>query len=510
VASSFALSLRSLINGVPVSEGSTATFSPTDPTTGLTLESFAEATANDVDAALAAALAAAPVLAATNPAERSELLNEIARQLELVRDAIVERGERETGISAARLTGELSRTTNQLRAFAGFVATGDHQARVFDTLPEGSPARDLRRMALPLGVVVVFEASNFPLAFGTAGGDTAAALAAGCPVVAKAHPSHPGTSEIVALALSAALATVGLPAGVFSLLQGSTAELSRLLVMHPDTAAVGFTGSQRVGRILMDLAASREHPILVHAEMGSTNPLFVTSAALTERGDAIAAGLVGSIMIGSGQLCTKPGLIFVPAGVAGDSFVGALAAEFATQTPIPLLNAGVRSQYVAAGTAREPHASLTVLATTALGAGAVPVHGELVEVSWADARGDARLLEERFGPAAVVVRLAEAEFAAAASELENQLTFTIQGEVADHVSLQPLVNVLARKAGRVVWNGFPTGVAVSPAMTHGGLYPASSTATTSVGLAAIDRFLRPVTFQDFPAELLPSALVEIH
>lgn len=503
---SLTLTLSSIINGMPVATLSAETFAPTDPHTGLALESFVEATESDVDAALAAAVSAAPALAATGPSERSELLHEIARQLELVRDVIVERAGRETGISAVRLNGELTRTTNQLGAFACFVATGDHERRVFDTLPEGSPARDLRRMALPMGVVVVFEASNFPLAFGTAGGDTAAAIAAGCPVVVKAHPSHPGTSEIVALAIAAAVETVGLPAGVFSLLQGSAAELSTRLVLHEDTTAVGFTGSQRVGRILMDLAASREHPIQVHAEMGSTNPLFITTAALAQRSATIATGLVGSIMIGSGQLCTKPGLVFVPEGSAGDTFVSTLAAEFATQTPIPLLNEGVRSHYLAAGADRQPHPSLLVLATTGIGAGAAPVEGELVEISWADARDDARLLEERFGPAAIVVRLPEAEFAEAASALESQLTFTIQGEVDDYGLLLPLVTALARKAGRIIWNGYPTGVAVSPAMTHGGPYPASSTATTSVGLAAIDRFLRPVTFQDFPVELLPAAL----
>ncbi len=506
MTSTAALTLRSIISGLPTGSETDSTFAPTNPLTGATLERFLEADKSTVDSAMIAAAASSAQFALTSPIQRAEFLREIARQLEIVGEEIIERAEQETGISTARLTGELARTTKQLNAFADFVATGEHHKRVFDSLPEGNPARDLRRMALPIGVVVVFEASNFPLAFGTAGGDTAAALAAGCPVVAKAHPSHPGTSEIVALAIAAAIATVGLPAGVFALLQGSTNELSEILVMHPTVAAVGFTGSHKVGRILMNLAASREYPISVHAEMGSTNPVFITTAALTKRRESIAVGLVGSIMLGSGQLCTKPGLIFVPEGTDGDSFVTTLATEFASQIPIPLLNEGVRSHYVAAGINRPRHPSLRVLATTSLGDGANPVAGELIEVSWADARGDTMLLEERFGPAAVVARVPEDGFVDAADHLDGQLTFTIHGELSDTKSLKALVETLARRAGRVLWNGYPTGVAVSPAMTHGGPYPASSTASTSVGLAAIERFTRPVTFQDFPPELLPATL----
>ncbi len=499
---------RSIVNGRYVgADESSATFAPVDPRSGETLEAFAEARTADVDDALRFATSAAPALAATTPKERASFLRELARQLESVRPALIARADLETAIGATRLDGELTRTTRQLNAFADHVAAGGHQNATFDTLPEGSPARDLRRMTVPIGVVVVFGASNFPLAFGAPGGDTASALAAGCPVVVKGHPSHPGTSEIVALAFAAAIATLGLPAGVFSLLQGAAPRLSSELVLHPDTAAVGFTGSRTVGRILADLAASRQVPIQVHAEMGSTNPMFITGAALEARSAAIAAGLADSILLGSGQLCTKPGLIFVPTGTGGDRFVAALAEEFGKRVPIPMLNASVRERYLGAGTvtAGAP-SSARVVATTAQSDGELPVAGELTEVTWSDARATPALLTERFGPAAVVVRLREDEFADAAKALEGQLTFTVHGEVSDSEALAPLIRVLANRAGRIIWNGYPTGVAVSKAMTHGGPFPASSTPTTSVGLSAITRFLRPVTFQDFPVGLLPPAL----
>ena len=499
---------RSVVNGRYVDEEQgNASFAPADPRTGQTLDTFAEATTADVDEALRRAVAAAPGLAATTPKERAWFLYELASQLESVRTDLVARADLETAIGAARLEGELTRTTRQLAAFAEHVGAGGHQNVTFDALPEGSPARDLRRMTVPIGVVVVFGASNFPLAFGAPGGDTASALAAGCPVVVKGHPSHPGTSEIVALAFAAAIAKVGLPAGVFSLLQGASPRLSSELVLHPDTAAVGFTGSRKVGRILADLAASREFPILVHAEMGSTNPMFITGHALEARSAVIASRLADSILLGSGQLCTKPGLIFVPEGATGDRFVSTLADEFGERVPTPMLNMSIRERYLSAETvAAGAPSSARVVATTVQSDGRFPVAGELTEVTWSDARATPALLEERFGPAAVVVRLPEDAFVDAASTLEGQLTASVHGETGDSEALAPLIRVLANRAGRVIWNGYPTGVAVSKAMTHGGPFPASSTPTTSVGLSAIGRFLRPVTFQDFPAGLLPPAL----
>jgi NADP-dependent aldehyde dehydrogenase len=495
---------RSIVNGryVDRNEG-TATFAPVDPRTGRPLDTFAEASTVDVDDALRHAVVAAPRLAATTPKERATFLRELGFQLESVRTELVARADLETAIGTLRLEGELTRTTRQLAAFADHVAAGGHQNATFDALPDGSPARDLRRMTVPIGVVVVFGASNFPLAFGAPGGDTASALAAGCPVVVKGHPSHPGTSEIVALAFATAIAKVGLPAGVFSLLQGDSPRISTELVVHPDTAAVGFTGSRKVGRILADLAASREVPILVHAEMGSTNP----SDALEARSAAIASGLADSILLGSGQLCTKPGLVFVPEGATGDGFVSTLGDEFGKRVPIPMLNTSIRERYLSAETvvAGAP-SSARVVATTTHSDGRFPVAGELTEVTWSDARATPALLEERFGPAAVVVRLPEDAFVDAASTLEGQLTASVHGEAGESEALAPLIKVLATRAGRIVWNGFPTGVAVSKAMTHGGPFPASSTPTTSVGLSAISRFLRPVTFQDFPVALLPPAL----
>lgn len=499
---------RSVIGGQPVGiDPHGATFSPVDPRTGQTLEEFAEARVSDIDDAMREADAASAALAATSPADRAAFLRELASRLEKVRPELVARANLETAIGVARLEGELTRTTRQLEAFADHVAAGGHQNILKVTLPEGSPARDLRRMTIPLGVIVVFGASNFPLAFGTPGGDTASALAAGCPVVVKGHPSHPGTSEIVARAFAAAIEASGLPSGVFSLLQGATPELSQRLVLHPIAAGIGFTGSRSVGRILADLAASRDVPIQVHAEMGSSNPVFVTSAALTTRGSAIAAGLAASITLGSGQLCTKPGLIFVPRGDSGDDFVATLGQEFATRVPIPLLNGSVKNRFAAGAIdAAVAPASWRIVATTEPGEGVLNAVGELSEIAFDDIATAPDLLAERFGPAAVVVRLPEENFVDAVAVLDGQLTFTIHGEAGDAEALTPLVSVLANGAGRVVWNGYPTGVAVSAAMTHGGPFPASSTPTTSVGLAAIDRFLRPVTFQDFPEELLPEAL----
>jgi acyl-CoA reductase-like NAD-dependent aldehyde dehydrogenase len=507
MTTSTTLELRSIVNGRPTIQvvGEVeGRFSPVDPRTGIALEEFAQAGRRDIEDAARLATEAAPALAATTPSERSALLREIGAQLESRREELVARAELETALGLSRLDGELTRTIVQLAAFAAFVADGGHLHASVDRPTPGGPAGELRRMTLPLGVVAVFGASNFPFAFSTPGGDTASALAAGCPVVVKGHPSHPGTSEIAARAIAAAIHASGLPAGCFALLQGTDPTLSTGLVSHPLVSAVGFTGSRAVGRILHDTAAARDLPIQVHAEMGSTNPLFVTTAAIRARGVEIARGLTGSILQGSGQFCTKPGLVLVPSGAEGDAFVSELAEEFGRRLPGPLLNGSVRDRYERQPTGEGRERS--TIATTILGSDALSVTGELIEVAWDEVDEHPELLEERFGPAAVILRLAEADFARAASELDGQLTATVHGESEDAVGLDELLRILALRAGRIVWNGYPTGVAVSPAMTHGGPYPAASTPTSSVGLTAIDRFLRPVTFQDFPDELLPAAL----
>lgn len=499
----------SIIAGRPVEAGE-RTFAPIAPATGDVLDPpFTEASAADIDAAVAAAVAAAPALAATSPQQRADFLRAISAALEARRGELVPRADAESGLGPVRLEGELTRAIVQFEAFADLVATGDHLAVVIDP-PKAdarpAPRPDLRKMHVPLGPVAVFGASNFPFAFGTPGGDTASALAAGCPVVVKGHPAHPGTSELVALAIADAAVSVGLPAGVFSVLQGADPSLSTALVAHPGITAVGFTGSLIVGRILMDTAAARPAPITVHAEMGSVNPTFITSAAIEARCEAIAQGLAASLTGGAGQFCTKPGVSVVPRGEIGDRFVAALADAFAATNVHALLTPGIRATYERSTAATAAHA-------TVLARGTGPTEGSAAEPLLLTADFDAvadhpDLVDEHFGPFGIVLRADEADFARVAAGLDGQLAAVVHAEDGSVPAVRDLIAVLSTRAGRVIWNGFPTGVAVAAAMTHGGPYPAASTPTTSVGLAALDRFVRPVTYQSVPEAALPPALVD--
>ncbi|WP_030746240.1 aldehyde dehydrogenase (NADP(+)) [Streptomyces griseus] len=477
-----------------------------DPRTGKRREQVAtEATAADVDRAVRAAHAARETLA--DRTVRAAFLRAAADLLDASADAVVATADAETALGAPRLTGELARTTAQLRAFAAVVDEGAFlDVRIDAPDPSAVPPRpDLRRWKIPLGVVAVYAASNFPLAFSVPGGDTASALAAGCPVVVKAHPDHPATSELAAGLLRGAAAKAGLPEDVVVLLHGFDAGVE--LVRHPLVAAAGFTGSVRGGRALFDAAAARPVPIPFHGELGSLNPVVVTPAAVAERAEELGTGLAGSMTLGAGQFCTKPGFVLVPAGADGDRFLGALAEGVGAAGPAVLLDHRMRAAFVEGVAERAALDGVTAPVVP----GAADEHTVAPGVLAVDAArladgGHALLLEECFGPVTVVARYAdETEVAAVLGRLPGNLTATLH--CADEDPAAPgLLAALTPLAGRVLVGGWPTGVAVAPAQHHGGPYPATTSTSTSVGATAIERWLRPVTYQSTPQHLLPPEL----
>ena len=355
-------------------------------------------------------------------------------------------------------------------------------------------------MNLPLGVVAIFAASNFPLAFSVAGGDAASAIAAGNAIVAKAHPSHPNTCATIESAIKSALKKCGLSEDLYSIVQGANPEITHWLALHDDVKAVGFTGSEIVGRILVDLAATRKEPIPVFAEMGSLNPVFVTKNAIADRSEALAKGIIDSALMGSGQFCTKPGLVFTP---KDSDFIATMKSHLATLSVAPLLSKSIAERYSSAIAKLSSAGKIEVAsgATNENGFGVTPT---IFITDWATASTNHELLEEHFGPTTVVITCDENQYVEIASSLQGQLTATIQGTDADNPA--ELLSVLKEKAGRVIWNGFPTGVAVTSAMNHGGPWPSSSSHTTSVGTDAIYRFMRPVAYQGFAQNVLPEPL----
>ncbi|MYS19485.1 NADP-dependent aldehyde dehydrogenase [Streptomyces sp. DvalAA-14] len=487
-----------------------------DPRTGKRREEVGvEAEAGEVDTAVRAAAAALPALA--DRSVRARLLRGAAGLLERSAAEVIATADAETALGVPRLTGELARTAFQLRAFADIVDEGAFLDVIIDHPdPAARPiARpDLRRYKIPLGVVAVYAASNFPLAFSVPGGDTASALAAGCPVVVKAHPDHPATSARCADLLRRAAVEAGLPADTVVLLHGFQAGVE--LVTHPLVAAAGFTGSIPGGRALFDAAAARPRPIPFYGELGSLNPVVVTEAAAAERAEQIGAGLAGSFTLGNGQFCTKPGLVLTPAGPDGDRLVDALTADTASVLPGVLLDARMRDRFLQGAAARAalPGVTAPVGPGDGDGLGVRPGYVTVQAAELADAAGGAAydlLLEECFGPLTVVVRYRDdAELAAVLDRLPGNLTATA------HLGAQeaerpggPAAALLARLtalAGRVLVNGWPTGVAVAAAQHHGGPYPASTSTSTSVGGTAIERWLRPVAYQDTPPALLPAEL----
>ncbi|GGX96377.1 2,5-dioxovalerate dehydrogenase [Litchfieldella qijiaojingensis] len=443
--------------------------------------------------------------------DRAAFLEDIAAEIEAIGDDLIERAMAETGLPRARLEGERGRTCGQLRLFASVVRAGEWlDVRIDPALPERAPMPrvDLRQRHIALGPVAVFGASNFPLAFSVAGGDTASALAAGCPVVVKAHSAHPGTSELVGRAVQAAVAKCGLPEGVFSLLFGSGNEIGQALVADPRIQAVGFTGSRRGGQALMATAQARPQPIPVYAEMSSINPVFLLPAALQARGKEIAEGFVASLNMGAGQFCTNPGLVLGVKGEALDAFLAAAGEAVAASAAQTMLTPGIHGAYEDGVGALAGHAKVREVARGQVGEGPHQCQAGLFAASAADFLTDDALQAEVFGASALVIECADgAEMQRVAESLEGQLTATLQMDDGDLDTARALLPTLELKAGRVLTNGWPTGVEVCHAMVHGGPYPATADSrTTSVGSAAIQRFLRPVCYQNLPAGLLPEAL----
>jgi NADP-dependent aldehyde dehydrogenase len=493
-----------------------AAFQGRNPATGEALEGdYYEASTAEIDAAARSAERAFEPYASLPAERRAEFLRAIAQQTLGLGESLLARAEAETALPAGRLENERARTISQILLFAELIEEGSWVgARIDRAIPDRKPQPrpDLRRMRIPVGPVAVFGASNFPLAFSVAGGDTVSALAAGCPVVVKAHPAHPGTSELSASAIRRAARETGMPEGVFAMLHGTSPEVGITLVTHPAIRAAAFTGSLRAGRTLYDAASLRPEPIPVFAEMGSSNPVFLLPGALQERGEAIARGFAASVTLGSGQFCTNPGLVVLvdspsPAATAFLQSAGTLLAGTAAGT---MVHAGIKTAYdqSVAEVTRVPGVRVAARSQTPGAHPATEAHAALFLTNAQTYLEKPELSAEIFGPASIAVSCASRpEMVRLARSLHGHLTATIHGTEKDLADFSELVGVLRRKAGRLIFNGFPTGVEVCHAMHHGGPYPATTDAReTSVGSAAIDRFARPVCYQDFPQSALPEEL----
>ena len=473
--------------------------------------------ADDVQIRNSCALARKAFLTYRNTSleERAVFLETIAAQIFSLGDKLIDRAVMETGLPSARIEGERARTVNQLKLFAQVVRAGQWlDLRIDPAQPsrEPLPRADVRYRKIPLGPVAVFGASNFPLAFSVAGGDTASALAAGAPVVFKAHPAHPGTSELVGHAINEAVTQCGLPGGVFSLLFGAGNELGAALVRDPDITAVGFTGSRAGGTALMKLAGYRPIPIPVYAEMSSVNPVFLLPGALSARADALAKEFVASLTMGAGQFCTSPGIVLALAGPELDRFLQACTEHLAHGKPQTMLTAAIHGAYEqgVARIADVPGVSTVVSGPSQTDA-ATHKNGcqaHIYSVSADTYKQRPELEEEVFGACSLIIQCkTPAEMMSFVAHMEGQLTATLHIEPSDLEFARQLLPELEMRVGRILCNGFPTGVEVCHAMVHGGPFPSTSDGrTTSVGTAAIDRFLRPVCYQDLPDELLPDAL----
>ncbi|AWJ91978.1 aldehyde dehydrogenase (NADP(+)) (plasmid) [Azospirillum baldaniorum] len=483
-----------------------------DPSTGAKLEpAFGGGGTAEVDRACQLAWDAFDRFRETAPEDRAVFLEAVARNILDLGDALIVRAMAESGLPRARLEGERGRTVGQLRLFAAVVREGSWiGARIDPALPERAPLPrpDLRQRRIPLGPVAVFGASNFPLAFSVAGGDTASAFAAGCPVVVKAHSAHPGTSELVGRAVQAAVAECGLPEGVFSLIFGAGSSVGTALVADPRIKAVGFTGSRRGGVALMEVAAKRPEPIPVYAEMSSINPVFLLPAALAARAEALGRGFVASLTMGAGQFCTNPGILLAVDGPDLDRFVAAAVEALGGSAAPTMLTPGIHAAFDAGVAALAGNALVATLARGLDGDGPNRCRAALFATTADAFLDDPALREEVFGAASLLIRCPDLEsLRAVAERLDGQLTATLHMDAADTGAAAVLLPTLERKAGRILANGWPTGVEVCHAMVHGGPFPATSDGrTTSVGTAAIERFLRPVCYQDIPADLLPQAL----
>ena len=489
------------------------TFHAFDPVTGERLEpAFLEGGAPEVTLAAKLAERDFDCFRKTDCQKRGALLGEIADELLAVKETITGRAHLETGLGLPRLEGELGRTVHQLRMFAELVKAKQYkQIRIDQAIPDRQPVPkpDLRQTRIPIGPVAVFGASNFPLAFSVAGGDTAAALAAGCPVVVKGHPAHPGTSELAGQAIVRAIRRQDLPAGIFSLVQGTSHDLGLALVRHQCIKAVAFTGSQVAGRLLFDAAAERPDPIPVFAEMGSVNPVFVLPMALANNGLKLAESYTASFTLGAGQFCTNPGLFFAVKGEPLTAFLDNVTTLLSAMSAVPMLHAGIRRAYAVRLKKLSGEAGVKTVARAAVDVGAeCMVSPSLLIISASDFLQNPSVGEEVFGPCSLIVECENQEqMLTLADHLQGQLTATVHADNDEQDFCQQLFSVLEKKAGRLILNDFPTGVEVCAAMHHGGPYPATTDSRfTSVGSLAINRFLRPVCYQNFSQTLLPEEL----
>lgn len=483
-----------------------------NPATGAELPTgFATASAADVEQACLTAAEAQIIYGALPLKDRAHFLRTMADKIDALGDTLTQQAMQESGLPEARLNGERGRTVGQLRLFADEVDNGAFQGiRIDHADPERAPPKpDLRMRMIPLGPVAVFGASNFPLAFSVAGGDTASAFAAGCCVVVKGHPAHPGTSELVAGAIAEAVQECGLPGGVFSLLNGAGNDLGEALVKDPRITAVGFTGSRGGGLALVRHAAERPVPIPVYAEMSSINPVTLMPARLEEAAENLAAAYVGSLSMGAGQFCTNPGVLLAVDGPALSRFIDAASAALGPVAGQTMLTAGIHKAFASGA---ERLGSLTGAQLVGLGEETSGSCGraQVYTVTSDEFRRDAAFGEEVFGPSSLIVRCTNLDdLTGVLSSMEGQLTTTLHMADADHDAARKLMPVLEQLAGRIIANGWPTGVDVTHAMVHGGPFPATSDGrSTSVGTLAIDRFLRPVSYQDMPEDLLPTNLAD--
>ena len=483
-------------------------FQSWDPVNNCAIGSCHSCNDSDVNVAMQSANLASQELTYKSASEIANFMRVIAEEIETLGDILIHTAMQETGLPEARLQGERGRTCGQIRAFATLVEDGTWVAASIDTAEadrQPLPKPDIRSMFAPIGPVIIFGASNFPFAFGSLGGDTASALAAGNPVVVKGHPSHPATSTLFAQAVDHAIKRCAFPIGTFSLLQGNTNQLGAALVKHPFTKAVGFTGSVNAGRALMDIAAARPKPISVYAEMGSINPVFIMPNALNNNTDSIAAGLAASITMGAGQFCTSPGLIVT---LKNETFVEQLSSQLSTLGRGYMLNPGIASKL--ANQLNTQHLDSDIeLVSGGIGAeNEMQPYNTLMKTNAKYFLATPQLSEEMFGPVSMLVECESVdELQQVAEYIEGNLTATIHTDNDDQQSVKQLLNTLSKVAGRVLFNGYPTGVEVCPSMQHGGSYPASSApATSSVGTAAITRFVIRVAYQNCPDELLPPAL----
>ena len=483
-----------------------------NPVTGELIEDkFSIATTDDVDAAMAAAESAFHTFKDSSNKARADFLEAIADEMEALGDTLVKRASAETGLPEARIIGERGRTTGQLRMFAKYIKEGSYAEPSIDTaIPDRTPVPkpDLRKIMVPLGPVVVFGASNFPLAYSVTGGDTAAAFAAGCPVVVKAHPGHPGTSALVGTAVVKAAKANNMPDGVFSLLYDTGFAVGKALVEHPLTAAVGFTGSAAGGRALYDIASQRSKPIPVFSEMGSVNPSVLLPEALEIRAEQIATDFASSITLGVGQFCTNPGLILGIKSPDLDRFISHLKVGIAASQPGTMLHSGITEAYKTKSQEMASQGGVEFIQQSEADGSDSEARPTIAKAPGTEFIANPRLHEEVFGPFSLIIECQDAaELAACVARLDGQLTTTVVGEDYEFHEYVGILSNLREKAGRIIFNGVPTGVEVCPSMMHGGPYPATTDSRfTAVGIHSIKRFLRPVSFQDAPQSILPKPL----